>query len=70
MNPTRCPRCGQRNQCAQAESATAVTDCWCFGARIDPAVLDSLPPEQRNTACLCPDCAQGLAPLKPQSPAD
>ena len=42
MNPSRCPRCGQRNQCAQAESATPVTDCWCFSARIDPEVLDSL----------------------------
>ncbi|WP_324731465.1 cysteine-rich CWC family protein [Pseudomonas paeninsulae] len=70
MNTTHCPRCGQRNQCAQAESATPVSDCWCFSAGIDPAVLDSLPPEQRNRACLCPRCAQGLLPSTTPPAAD
>ncbi|WP_372877684.1 cysteine-rich CWC family protein [Pseudomonas sp.] len=70
MNTSQCPCCGQRNQCAQAESATPVSECWCFGAAIDPAVLDSLPPEQRNRACLCPRCAQGLLPSTTPAAAD
>lgn len=70
MSPSRCPRCGRRNQCAQAESATPVSDCWCFSAAIDPEALASLPPEQRNRACLCPACAQGLAPRTTLPTAD
>ncbi|MDP3979507.1 MAG: cysteine-rich CWC family protein [Pseudomonas sp.] len=70
MNPAHCPCCGQRNQCAQAGAAAPVTECWCFGAAVDPEVLDSLPPEQRNSACLCPRCAQGLAPGTTSPSAD
>lgn len=61
----RCPRCGQLNSCAQAEQSAAVEDCWCFHQPIEPAVLDSLPSAQRDQACLCPRCAQGL-PVEPQ----
>ncbi|MEK1906712.1 MAG: cysteine-rich CWC family protein [Pseudomonas sp.] len=62
----RCPRCGQLNSCAQAEQLEQVEDCWCFHQPVDPAVLDSLPAEQRNQDCLCPRCAQGLpVPAKP-----
>jgi len=61
-----CPSCGQLNQCAQAGSATPVEQCWCFSLSIAPELLDVLPAEQRNRACLCPRCAQGLPP----SPAD
>jgi hypothetical protein len=57
-----CPRCGQPNQCAQANAQTPVTHCWCFAAHIEPSVLDSLPAELRNRACLCPRCAQALPP--------
>lgn len=57
---TRCPCCGQLNDCAQAGQDAAVEDCWCFSTPIDPAQLDALPAEQRNRACLCPRCAQGL----------
>lgn len=59
---THCPRCGQLNQCAQAGSATPVEQCWCFSLSIAPELLDSLPAEQRNRACLCPRCAQELPP--------
>ncbi|MGL4319034.1 MAG: cysteine-rich CWC family protein [Pseudomonas sp.] len=61
MNDSRrCPRCGQLNSCAQAGQQEAVEDCWCFHQPIAPDVLDSLPVEQRDQACLCPRCAQGL----------
>ena len=65
-----CPLCGQRNQCAQAESATPVQQCWCFAAPIERRVLERLPAEQRNRACLCPRCAQGLPPSTADEPAD
>ncbi|NQD93375.1 cysteine-rich CWC family protein [Pseudomonas sp. CrR25] len=72
MNPTAstCPLCGQRNQCAQVESATPVQQCWCFDAHIARDVLDRLPAEQRNRACLCPRCAQGPSAKRTDNPAD
>ncbi|UTW07010.1 cysteine-rich CWC family protein [Pseudomonas benzenivorans] len=63
INPTTlCPLCGQRNGCAQADSQTPVTHCWCFDAPLERSVLERLPAAQRNRACLCPRCAQGLPP--------
>ncbi|WP_339412266.1 cysteine-rich CWC family protein [Pseudomonas sp. EA_35y_Pfl2_R5] len=59
---SRCPCCGQLNQCAQAGADAPVSDCWCFSVPIDAAQLAKLPPEQRNRSCLCPRCAQGLPP--------
>lgn len=63
---SRCPRCGQLNHCAQAGKSQAVEDCWCFHTAVDPAVLDGLPAEQRERACLCPRCARGL-PSAPEA---
>ncbi|MFP6848732.1 MAG: cysteine-rich CWC family protein [Pseudomonas sp.] len=62
---TRCPCCGQLNQCAQATSAAAVNQCWCFTVQVDAQQLANLAPEQRNRRCLCPRCAQGLPPEQP-----
>lgn len=59
----RCPRCGQVNACGMSEVENG-TPCWCFTTPIDRAVLDALPEEQRDQACLCSRCAQGL-PVEP-----
>ncbi|WPC06247.1 cysteine-rich CWC family protein [Pseudomonas benzenivorans] len=67
MSPSTsvCPLCGQRNQCAQAGSPTPVQQCWCFDTAVRRDVLERLPAAQRNLACLCPRCAQGLPPVTP-----
>lgn len=65
-----CPRCGQLNQCAQAGSTTAVEQCWCFSVAIAAGLLDELPVEARNRACLCPRCAQDLPAADRGKPAD
>ncbi|TBV01388.1 cysteine-rich CWC family protein [Phytopseudomonas dryadis] len=62
MNTRLCPCCGQSNRCAQADSETAVEQCWCFSVEVDRQALDELPLETRDRACLCPRCAQGLRP--------
>ena len=69
MNAATCPLCGQRNQCAQAESTAPVQQCWCFAAPIERRVLERLPEALRNRACLCLRCAQGL-PDEPAASAD
>lgn len=56
--PQLCPACGARNDCALADPRTADQACWCYSVTIDPAVLQALPDELRNKACLCPRCAQ------------
>ncbi|KFE57196.1 cysteine-rich CWC family protein [Pseudomonas syringae] len=55
--PALCPACGASNDCAQADPKTADQACWCFSVSIDPAIIQALPDELRNKACLCPRCA-------------
>ncbi|MBC3196365.1 cysteine-rich CWC family protein [Pseudomonas poae] len=56
--PTLCPACGAPNDCTLADPRTAGMACWCFSVSIDQALLQALPDELRNKACLCPRCAQ------------
>ena len=63
-DPKRCPACGAGNQCSLADPSTADRACWCYSVQIDPAVLEALPDELRNAACLCPSCTQVDARLK------
>jgi len=48
-----------------ASADTANQPCWCYGVSIDPQVLQALPLEQQNLACLCPRCANVLSQLPP-----
>ncbi|MNQ39507.1 hypothetical protein D3C85_531300 [compost metagenome] len=59
-DPTRCPLCGQSNQCTQADPAHADQDCWCFAVPINPTALARIPPQEIDRSCLCPRCAQAL----------
>ncbi|MCU1721183.1 MULTISPECIES: cysteine-rich CWC family protein [unclassified Pseudomonas] len=63
-DPDRCPACGALNQCSLADPRTADRACWCYSVQIDPALIEALPAELRNVACLCPSCAQVDAQLK------
>ncbi|WP_236235179.1 cysteine-rich CWC family protein [Pseudomonas faucium] len=65
-DPQHCPACGALNQCALADPRSATQACWCYAVTIDPAVLQALPAELRNKACLCPRCAQVLEQLAEQ----
>ena len=56
--PQICPACGASNACTLADPRTADQACWCFSVSIDPAVIQALPEELRNKACLCPRCAR------------
>ena len=66
---TRCPACGASNDCTLTDPTTADQPCWCFTVNIDPAVLQALPAELRNQACLCPRCARVDAQLKADADA-
>ncbi|MCJ8207634.1 cysteine-rich CWC family protein [Pseudomonas sp. RGM2987] len=62
--PDLCPACGNANDCTLADPETVDRGCWCYGVSIDPVVLQALPAELRDSACLCPRCAQVEAQLR------
>lgn len=62
-----CPACGALNQCSLADPRRATQACWCYGVTIDPAVVQALPDELRNKACLCPRCAAVEEQLRPSA---
>ncbi|AMB85869.1 helicase [Pseudomonas agarici] len=67
-DPSLCPACKARNDCTLADPRTVGQPCWCYSVNIDRAVLEALPAQLRNAACLCPRCAQVDEQLK-QAPS-
>ena len=60
VDPSRCPLCGQPNQCAmEVERATGAKQppCWCTGLDFSGELLEKLPAESRGKACICNACA-------------
>jgi len=60
IDPTRCPLCGQGNQCAmEMEKATGQKQppCWCTQATFSAELLARIPDALRNQACVCAACA-------------
>ncbi|MEJ0035834.1 MAG: cysteine-rich CWC family protein [Gammaproteobacteria bacterium] len=55
-DPHRCPLCGEANLCAVA---SGVGNCWCFSLEIPDEVLERIPEEARQRACVCQPCASG-----------
>lgn len=64
-----CPLCGGPNDCAPAACGRFDVDCWCSRARIAPQVLQQIPAEARDRACLCARCAAGPAAQEGTRPA-
>ncbi len=54
---TRCPLCGNANQCAPAQTGTLNAKCWCSQTTISAEALARIPADLLNKACLCPCCA-------------
>ncbi|MBA3057194.1 MAG: cysteine-rich CWC family protein [Gammaproteobacteria bacterium] len=64
IDPTRCPLCGQSNQCAgQRERMTGIAQppCWCSQVTFGAQLLARVPEHARHQACICADCAQAGA---------
>jgi len=53
LDPSRCPLCRQRNECGMADDTGT---CWCFDLSIPADVLNPVPRELANLACLCQTC--------------
>ena len=55
-NPASCPLCGHENDCQLCSPAAYKGQCWCASVKFPDALLEQIPPEFRNKACLCRDC--------------
>jgi hypothetical protein len=56
-----CPLCGGPNACVAASSGSFAQRCWCEGTSFSPALLERVPAEFRDVACICAGCA-GVVP--------
>ena len=45
-----CPICGQDNGCKHSK------DCWCYDVKIPQELLDTLPHDKKEAACICKSC--------------
>jgi hypothetical protein len=57
-DPSRCPLCGQANQCQLCQSSSYKGPCWCASVEIPDALLACVPREFRNRACICESCVR------------
>jgi hypothetical protein len=57
IDPTRCSLCGCENDCQLCTSAPYKGHCWCVSVKFSDEILQRIPPEARNRACLCRNCA-------------
>jgi hypothetical protein len=61
IDPSRCPICGQPNDCAVVAQNGHKGPCWCHTIKIPHEILQLVPEEARGKACLCRRCATGGA---------
>jgi hypothetical protein len=54
IDETRCPICGRDNQCGIAAGAAT---CWCMSTPVPQSVIDRIPLDARQRACVCRSCA-------------
>lgn len=48
-----CPLCGEKNNCQSSSEK-----CWCFNMEIPKGILDLVPEDKRNRACICSSCIE------------
>jgi Cysteine-rich CWC len=65
IDPSVCPLCGGPNSCG---AAAGKRSCWCYATKIPPEVLDRIPAESRDQACICERCATSASPPEGASP--
>lgn len=56
VDPCLCPLCGRANGCQLATSGSYKGPCWCEREEIPRELLDRVPAESRNRACICNNC--------------
>jgi len=70
IDPTKCPLCGEPNNCQLCTNQLYKGPCWCESVTIPKELLAKVPTESKNAACICRNCVQAaLQKYKPQANA-
>jgi len=56
IGPALCPLCGRANDCQLCTTSAYKGPCWCAALQIPDELLNRVPSEARNRACICRDC--------------
>jgi hypothetical protein len=57
IDPAVCPLCGGPNDCAMAADPNAA-ECWCGKLKFPQELLDRVPENALNQACICRGCLE------------
>ena len=60
FNPAACPLCGGANECQLCSPAAYKGQCWCARAEIPGELLERVPENLRNRACICQPCLKNF----------
>lgn len=55
LDPSICTLCGEDNACAYIQGLP-IDQCWCRHNPIPKGLLERIPAEKRNQACVCIRC--------------
>ena len=60
IDPQKCPLCGKPNACLMAACAQNPAACWCNSPEVAflSDLLQRLPVQVKDKACICLACAQ------------
>lgn len=50
-----CPICGENNNCMHDQS------CWCMQVKFTDYILQQIPEDAKNKACICQKCFKRLS---------
>jgi len=56
IDPARCPLCSEPNDCRLCTTAAYKGPCWCESVNVPTKLLERIPAEAQNRACLCRNC--------------
>ncbi|MFP4445167.1 MAG: cysteine-rich CWC family protein [Desulfosudaceae bacterium] len=58
IEATTCPLCGRPNRCGEkgVRNGQTLDFCWCAYEIFPRSLLDRVPAEKRDKACICRDC--------------
>ena len=56
VDPNMCPLCGEENNCM----ANSAERCWCNDVTVPQALLDLVPVNLRDKACICRSCIKNF----------
>ena len=60
FDPSSCPLCGAANECQLSSPDARPNPSWCVGVEMPAALLDRVPGEFRQCACICRSCVENF----------